>query len=367
VVITRNVLGRTLGGASAPVETGVSLVQKGTGTRVADNIIANTTVAGVLVGADADGATVAKNTLRRNTFAALSGLAIDLNADGLRNPNDPGDGDSGGNTLLNHPVIVRALQARVTGTACAGCTVELYRSAHQPGMPSNEGTQPVNAQLAVADATGNWDVPAPPLSPGEWITALATDTEGNTSEFAAAARVGAGAIQCGNVQLQAGWNHAGYFGTATALGPEFPGDPGRRIRAVYRWTGTGYLRWFRDTAIGRTLTSLEPGGAYWFLVDEQVTLAGGFTLTAPVQLQLKEGWNQVVYLGAASDVHDVFGTTTAAITALFRFDNDGTATRWAGWGSAGTPGYARAFADMEPCAVYAIQVSQDVTVTPPQP
>ena len=52
------------------------------------------------------------NFVRRNTFLANKGLAIDLGKHGPT-PNDPGDNDTGANGLQNYPII---LTARPSGT-----------------------------------------------------------------------------------------------------------------------------------------------------------------------------------------------------------------------------------------------------------
>src|SRR5690606_21166692 len=130
---------------------------------------------------------------------------------------DDGDGDIGPNAWLNHPLITRATQSRIEGTACAGCEVQVYAAVHLPGGIGDFGSLPLPVGTITANAGGTFAVDSPPVSPGEWVIALAIDADGNTSEFGPANRVGAGAVQCGNLDLRAGWNHVGFFGPQTVI------------------------------------------------------------------------------------------------------------------------------------------------------
>ncbi len=61
------------------------------------------------------------------------GPPIDLNGDGFT-PNDPGDTDSGPNGLLNFPVTTSpAGSVSMSGTACNGCVVNVYRYSETAG------------------------------------------------------------------------------------------------------------------------------------------------------------------------------------------------------------------------------------------
>jgi parallel beta-helix repeat protein len=96
-------------------------------------------------------------------------------------PNDIGDGDDGSNTLLNFPVITGASADSVQGTACNGCTVELFLSDDDP---SDHGEGRTFIGDAVA-AGGQFSIPLTTGCEGDKVTATATDDDGNTSEFSA--------------------------------------------------------------------------------------------------------------------------------------------------------------------------------------
>jgi hypothetical protein len=106
-----------------------------------------------------------------------------LNADGVT-PNDPGDADTGSNTLLNFPVLSQVTTAFARGTACTECRVEVFLA---DGDPSGHGEGMTFVGEALADMNGNFDIhlDANLVSNCSMITAVATDHLGNSSEFAA--------------------------------------------------------------------------------------------------------------------------------------------------------------------------------------
>lgn len=367
-VVGFNTIGRAPAGGPAPVRTGVLVSPPASGTLVLRNTIANAAQAGIAVAADTASGSTAGNTLRGNRFSAMQGLSIDLNADGATNANDDGDLDRGGNTLLNHPVITRAAQSRVAGTACAGCTVDLYTAVHTTGGAGDFGAEPLPSATVVADGSGAFAFESPPVTPGGWVAAIATDPAGNTSEFSAAARVGAGVVQCGNVPLRAGWNFAGYFGALPQ--PLLAGLPPDMapVAAIYHLEPDGsYLRWLRDSPGGHTLASLEPGAAYWFLADSAFTLSGGFSLTTALPAIIHAGANDVVYLGGGAPVGDALGSLAGKVADVYQYHNDGLRAEWRQYGGAALPAWARDFSDIEPCGAYRVVAAADGTLVPLQP
>jgi len=366
VRLERNAIGKRPSGEPASVGTGVTLAQPSNGTVLAENTIANVTTA-VAVRPDQGGMAVTRNRFTGNIFENVSGLAIDLGEDGARNANDPGDEDSGPNKLLNHPVITRATQTRLVGTACAGCEVQVYLAAHAPGGMLDHGRTPLPGGVVFADGTGSFAIDNPPVASGEWLVALATDADGNTSEFGPPARVGAGAVLCGNVQLQPGWNHVAYFGAepVTLTNTFTPG--GSAISAIYRYSdGTGqWLRWLAETAAGRTLNTVQPGESYWFLATAPVTLPGGFSISFPVPVELVAGPNDFVYLGASAHPLDALSSLGGTFRDLYRFD--AAAGTWQRYGDPNVPAWAQDFALLEACGVYQLRLDAPATLVPLQP
>jgi hypothetical protein len=132
-----------------------------------------------------------RNTFERNRFRDHPGLGIDLGADGV-SPNDPGDADAGPNRTQNHPVIefanLVAGEVQVTHRTDAQALFSAYPLTIDfflaDAAPSPQGrsflgrvTYPTPLVLQV-DA-----LPLPDGTLGGELVALATDAEGNTSEF----------------------------------------------------------------------------------------------------------------------------------------------------------------------------------------
>jgi len=103
------------------------------------------------------------NTISRNRIHSNAGKGIAL----------PG----GANEGLAAPVITTASATQVSGTACANCTVEVFSDANGEGA-IYEGT-------TTADSSGNWTLTKSGGLTGPYVTATATDANGNTSEFSA--------------------------------------------------------------------------------------------------------------------------------------------------------------------------------------
>ncbi|MBC7222809.1 MAG: right-handed parallel beta-helix repeat-containing protein, partial [Anaerolineae bacterium] len=122
------------------------------GNRIAHNLGDGVRVAGVgSVG----------NALRRNRITANGGRGIRL-----------ADGGNGG---LAAPVLGEVSHQGVAGTACAGCWVEVFAD------PADEGGMFLGTTQAGQD--GQFALAVPMTGP--YVTATATDAEGNTSPFAA--------------------------------------------------------------------------------------------------------------------------------------------------------------------------------------
>ena len=365
-------MGRDVNSNPAPVTFGVLIQPPTTLSLVQLNTIAYAG-SGIAIPTSATGAQSTGNHFDQNTFQSLTGLAIDLGTDGVTNPNDDGDVDSGPNGLLNHPLLGRAVQSRVAGTAggCGGCNVQLYLANHRPGSSNDYGSIPVPGATTTSDSAGAFAFDSPAVTPGQWVTTLVTDPSGNTSEFSPSTRVGSGVAQCGNITLQPGWNHAGYFGVEPfVLGSMFPtvGLGAGAVTAIYhlRDGTTTFDAWFANGSQGRSLNTLEPGEAYWFFTTAPITLSTGFSLSVPLPVQLQPGWNDVVYIGAAADVRDAFAGLTSNARGIYRWSTD-AGGRWQAYGDAVTPSWARDFTAAQECGTYEVYMSAAATLTPLQP
>jgi hypothetical protein len=121
-------------------------------------------------------------------MAGNGGLGIDLAPQGTVNcaPGGPGPND-----YTPCPIIAGATGSVVAGTACAGCTVEVYRASNDPDDQGHGEGQTLLGSVT-AGPTGAWtlSLAAGQVSPGAQVTASATtpavfQTAAETSEFAA--------------------------------------------------------------------------------------------------------------------------------------------------------------------------------------
>jgi CSLREA domain-containing protein len=173
--IHNNRVGISLNGSPIPNGNyGISI--NGQGNLIGPgNIVAFNTLAGIsIIGDSSD-----FNTLTRNSVYNNGTLGIDLIPVGV-NPNDPGDVDTGPNEQLNFPILEAATPLQVSGTACAGCTVEIF-VADSGASAYGEGKVFVGS--ATANSSGAFTTDISGAVPGDYVTSTATDSAGNTSEF----------------------------------------------------------------------------------------------------------------------------------------------------------------------------------------
>jgi CSLREA domain-containing protein len=120
--------------------------------------------------------------------------SIGINLDALEgnfgvNLNDPNDGDVGPNTALNHPVINRVNAGgggsfTVQGSSPPNATVELFLTTNDDPSGFGEGREFITSVASAPTFDGLFSATfnAPPGF--THVTATATDSQGNTSEFA---------------------------------------------------------------------------------------------------------------------------------------------------------------------------------------
>jgi len=142
------------------------------------------------------------NTVSRNSIFDNAGLGIRLfNISCFTcNPfNDPGDADNGPNRLQNFPVLAKAVTSagtiNITGmlhsAASSSFTIEFYASPTVDPSGFGEGRTYLGNTTISTDGSGDgfFDKYFNLLDPGvssQFITALAIDAGGNSSEFSAA-------------------------------------------------------------------------------------------------------------------------------------------------------------------------------------
>lgn len=143
-----------------------------------------------------------RNSILGNSIFANQGLGIDITNDqnvaGVT-PNDPGDVDTGANSLQNFPVIATATSdatnTNLTGTfdSTPNGTFRVEFFANSAADPSGygEGGKFLGFTSITTDFAGHADfaVTLPGSTVGQFVTATATSSDSNTSEFSLATKV----------------------------------------------------------------------------------------------------------------------------------------------------------------------------------
>lgn len=181
-----NPLGNSYNGVR--LEGGAS--QNSIGTDTAGNFIAFNTGPGVVLFDDAG----TGNLIQFNSIHDNGGLGIQLGNSASPLPNDPGDADTGPNQRQNYPTMISAIsmfnsQFRASLNAATGTAYRVDFFTNNACDPSGygEGHRWIKTVSVTTDINGMGlaiaDFPSTYFSTGNYITATATDPNGNTSEF----------------------------------------------------------------------------------------------------------------------------------------------------------------------------------------
>jgi len=134
------------------------------------------------------------NCITQNAIYDNGELGINLaplDTVGWVTENDPGDGDTGPNLLMNFPVLTSAMatpgQLIVKGTIdtqdSRQVTLEFFANS-APDNATGYGEGEFFLGTATPNAKGKFTATLPSVPSGMWISATATNGDGNTSEFA---------------------------------------------------------------------------------------------------------------------------------------------------------------------------------------
>ena len=135
-------------------------------------------------------ATALTTSIRGNSIFDNDGLGIDLGADG-RTANDAGDADTGANNLQNWTVLNSAsiddlgnfsYSLDLSTLAAGTYTVDFYASSDRDGGQV-EGQRYLFSQNVSGSGTWTGGFGGVTLAPGEYVTLITTDADGNSSEF----------------------------------------------------------------------------------------------------------------------------------------------------------------------------------------
>ena len=160
------------------------------------NTIAFNTGSGIKIGTDNADTNTQRNTISQNSIFGNTGLGIDLGNTGAT-VNDTADVDTGPNSLVNKPVITSVTATgtnlTITGTLDvpnARGTLEFYSNSLTSTNPPATTDQKF---LTLANAASTFTVTISAPSGTFAVTALFTDDQGNSSEFADPVSVNSGA------------------------------------------------------------------------------------------------------------------------------------------------------------------------------
>jgi hypothetical protein len=199
-VITGNYIGTDKTGAAALTngDSGVSIHNASTGNTIGlvpgSNCTLPTSGPNVLAFNAGDGVEIAGlgctgNRVASNIIFSNTGLGIDLESDGIT-LNDNLDGDGGANLRQNFPVLVsiagNTIYGNLKSAANSSYAVQFFWNPACDPAGNGEGRQYLGYAGAVnTDATGLavFSFTCGTIPAGGFITALATDANGNTSEF----------------------------------------------------------------------------------------------------------------------------------------------------------------------------------------
>jgi uncharacterized repeat protein (TIGR01451 family)/CSLREA domain-containing protein len=149
----------------------------------AGNVIAHNAQAGIAISSEN-----VRERILRNSIHSNGGLGIDLGTTGVT-ANDTGDADTGSNDLQNFPILGSATSTQVSGvldsTASQTFDVDVYSSPACDSSGNGEGATHVASFQVTTDGSGHASFAGQALAPSAAgvVTATATDSVGNTSEF----------------------------------------------------------------------------------------------------------------------------------------------------------------------------------------
>ena len=164
------------------------------GTTTAGNNIGYNVGNGVTVGLSPADTTAIQNSIRGNNIYYNGKLGIDLGNDGVTY-NDPEDPDVGPNLLQNFPVLTSVtlsgntatISGTLNSTPLSTFAIDFFSSQIWDTTHYGEGQKYLGSISVTTDATGNASFTAtmPGVPSGfNYFAATATDSNGNTSEFA---------------------------------------------------------------------------------------------------------------------------------------------------------------------------------------
>ena len=132
------------------------------------------------------------NTILGNSITGNVGLGIDLGTAGVT-ANDSGDVDTGANNLQNFPVlstpVAGGVQGTLNSTPNTTFTIQFFGNSACDSSGNGEGQTLLGSTSVTTSATGNATIPVFNATTGQVVTATATSSPNDTSEFSACVTV----------------------------------------------------------------------------------------------------------------------------------------------------------------------------------
>lgn len=197
--IQGNFIGTDLGGTLAlgNAEHGIAIAGSNNTIGGTDAGTHNTIANNALDGISVDGGT--GNVLEGNILRANGGLGIDLDPEGVT-ANDSGDTDSGPNNLQNFPSLTSVTGGTTTtvngsfnSAANTNYRLEFFSNSVCDPSDNGEGQTYLGFTNVITDDSGNASFNttlAAGTTNDQFVSATATDPNGNTSEFSGCVTVG---------------------------------------------------------------------------------------------------------------------------------------------------------------------------------
>ncbi len=185
-------------------DTGI-LLSSADQNRVENNVIAFNALRGVFISGTGTGNTISRNSIFENGSTA----AIDLSPPTGVDTNDPLDADVRANSGQNYPDLASAtivnsiaIAGMINSTPDTEFRLEFFSNSSCSPSGFGEGRTFLGEALVVTDVAGSGAFSATLLdtvSPGQVITATATDPQGSTSEFSRCVTVTSGPPPAGTL------------------------------------------------------------------------------------------------------------------------------------------------------------------------
>jgi photosystem II stability/assembly factor-like uncharacterized protein len=294
--------------------TGILLDGGASSSLIGGNVIAFNQQPGVAL----QDATTAGNAIQANSIFSNGGLGIDLGRDGVT-VNHTGGSTTGPNHWQNQPILQTASpgdSTTVTGTlnGLPNTTFQLdFYASSAPDLSFFGQGQRYLATVPVStDATGNvrfsLTVPAA-TNTGEWLTATATDSAGNTSEFSGALQLPATGLGINSTT----WTPIGPAPVAVSPLLNPPIGAGRVSVAAPDPSNPNVMYLGADGGgVWKTNDWLDPSPVWTPLTDYQSSL--NFNDSSYQALTVFPGNSQIVYAAVSGPGGGILASTDGGAT-----------------------------------------------------